>query len=79
MTGDFFQLPPVTKGNEVPFFAFECDAWKKCIQQTVMLNKVFRQKDNREPRYIFHPLFLFSTSSISANVMTMVLQNLSIC
>lgn len=55
MTGDFFQLPPVTKGNEVPFFAFECEAWKKCIQKTVMLNKVFRQKDNRASLSISHP------------------------
>ncbi|THH21407.1 hypothetical protein EW146_g128 [Bondarzewia mesenterica] len=31
VTGDFFQLPPVTKGKEVPFFAFE----------------FFRQKDSR--------------------------------
>ncbi|TFY81866.1 hypothetical protein EWM64_g2151 [Hericium alpestre] len=47
VTGDFFQLPPVTKGNEVPFFAFESEAWKTCIQHTVVLNKVFRQKDNK--------------------------------
>jgi len=46
VTGDFFQLPPVTKGGKQPFFAFECDAWKACIGHTVTLTQVFRQKDD---------------------------------
>jgi PIF1-like helicase len=46
VTGDFFQLPPVTKGGEQPLFAFECDAWKACIGHTVTLTQVFRQKDD---------------------------------
>jgi ATP-dependent DNA helicase PIF1 len=46
VTGDFFQLPPVTKGGQQPFFAFECDAWKACIEHTVTLTQVFRQKDD---------------------------------
>ena len=46
ITGDFFQLPPVTKGGGQPFFAFECDAWKTCIEHTVTLTQVFRQKDD---------------------------------
>jgi ATP-dependent DNA helicase PIF1 len=46
VTGDFFQLPPVTQGGKQPFFAFECDAWKACIEHTVSLTRVFRQKDN---------------------------------
>lgn len=44
VTGDFFQLPPVTKGV-VPTFAFEAKAWKNCIDHTVNLTQVFRQKD----------------------------------
>lgn len=47
VTGDFFQLPPVTGGGKQPFFAFECDAWKACIEHTVSLTRVFRQKDNK--------------------------------
>lgn len=46
ITGDFFQLPPVTKGGAQPFFAFECDAWKACIRHIVTLTQVFRQKDD---------------------------------
>jgi ATP-dependent DNA helicase PIF1 len=46
VTGDFFQLPPVTKTGNQPFFAFECDAWKTCIDHTVTLTQVFRQKDD---------------------------------
>lgn len=45
ITGDFFQLPPVTKGSKVPFFAFESPAWKACIERTVVLQTVYRQKD----------------------------------
>ncbi|KAH0833835.1 hypothetical protein J3R83DRAFT_10999, partial [Lanmaoa asiatica] len=44
VTGDFFQLPPVCKGEV--FFAFESDAWRSCIEHTITLSKVFRQKDN---------------------------------
>lgn len=46
ITGDFFQLPPVTKGNAEPFFAFESLEWKKSIEHTVTLAHVFRQKDH---------------------------------
>lgn len=46
MTGDFFQLPPVTKGGKEPFFAFQSEAWKSCIEHTVTLTQVFRQKDS---------------------------------
>lgn len=44
VTGDFFQLPPVTKGGDVKF-AFEATLWKKTIQRTFNLTKVFRQRD----------------------------------
>ena len=47
ITGDFFQLPPVTKSGVEPFFAFESEAWKKCIDHTVTLTQVYRQKDTR--------------------------------
>jgi ATP-dependent DNA helicase PIF1 len=46
VTGDFFQLPPITKTSVQPFFAFECDAWKGCIEHTVTLTQVFRQRDD---------------------------------
>ncbi|EIW76538.1 hypothetical protein CONPUDRAFT_157726 [Coniophora puteana RWD-64-598 SS2] len=45
VTGDFFQLPPVCKGE--PFFAFESNSWTKCIEHTINLTQVFRQKDNK--------------------------------
>lgn len=47
VTGDFFQLPPVTRSGEEAFFAFQSDAWKECIEHTVPLSRVFRQKDDR--------------------------------
>lgn len=45
ITGDFFQLPPVTMGGSQPRFAFEAKAWKECIEHTVNLTQVFRQSD----------------------------------
>lgn len=47
VTGDFFQLPPVTRSGEETFFAFQSEAWKACIEHTVTLSRVFRQRDDR--------------------------------
>lgn len=44
LTGDFFQLPPVSR--DTVLFCFESEMWKKCIQKTILLTKVFRQKDD---------------------------------
>lgn len=64
MTGDFFQLPPVTKSGKEPFFAFQSEAWKSCIEHTVTLTQVYRQKDGSTflsltPRGLFTPLHLY--------------------
>jgi len=45
VTGDFFQLPPVNKGNTAVKFAFEAATWMQTIKRTIKLTKVFRQKD----------------------------------
>lgn len=45
VTGDFFQLPPVTKGNVQPKFCFEAETWEECIKMQVNLTQVFRQRD----------------------------------
>ncbi|KAG5720073.1 hypothetical protein E4T56_gene8823 [Termitomyces sp. T112] len=45
ITGDFFQLPPVTKGNGQVKFAFEASMWTETIRHTYNLTKVFRQSD----------------------------------
>lgn len=42
-TGDFAQLPPVTRGGVKPKFAFEADAWVTAIRTIVRLTRVFRQ------------------------------------
>lgn len=44
LTGDFFQLPPVSKDGVV--FSFESQTWKNCIQRTILLTQVFRQRDD---------------------------------
>jgi len=45
ITGDFFQLPPVPDGPREMKFAFEAESWSRCIQHTIKLTNVFRQKD----------------------------------
>jgi ATP-dependent DNA helicase PIF1 len=54
VTGDFFQLPPVTKGSEQVKFAFEAELWNESIKHTFNLTKVFRQHDEGTD---IHPLF----------------------
>jgi len=41
LCGDFLQLPPVN----TQYFAFETKAWKATITETIVLKKVFRQKE----------------------------------
>jgi ATP-dependent DNA helicase PIF1 len=45
VTGDFFQLPPVTKLGTPAKFAFEAASWNEAIQRSFNLTKVFRQQD----------------------------------
>jgi len=45
VTGDFFQLPPVPEKNQVAKFAFDAATWNTCIEHTILLTHVFRQKD----------------------------------
>ncbi|KAI5957132.1 PIF1 [Candida jiufengensis] len=54
--GDFYQLPPVVKKHNAEgelnenievIFSFECEAWRKTIQQTIILKEVFRQKGDQ--------------------------------
>ena len=44
LVGDFFQLPPVTKGDESKF-AFESEAWLTTVTSSVELTIIQRQKD----------------------------------
>ena len=45
LVGDFYQLPPVNKGDEATKFAFESDAWKEVITSSIELTEIQRQKD----------------------------------
>lgn len=47
MTGDFFQLPPVSKGNVTTKYAFDANCWASLFgeESQVKLTQVFRQKD----------------------------------
>jgi len=48
LCGDFFQLPPVSRGNpnsDESLYCFDSPLWEKCVDHCVELTKVFRQKD----------------------------------
>jgi ATP-dependent DNA helicase PIF1 len=45
ITGDFFQLPPVPDGGKPSKFAFDANSWNTCIEHTIGLTQVFRQRD----------------------------------
>lgn len=50
ITGDFFQLPPVSKnsnGAEADF-CFNSEAWKEGIQVTYLLTRIYRQSGDME-------------------------------
>jgi ATP-dependent exoDNAse (exonuclease V) alpha subunit len=42
--GDFFQLPPVSRGID-SLFAFQSPVWSRLLHRTVQLKKIFRQED----------------------------------
>ncbi|RLV90878.1 ATP-dependent DNA helicase PIF1 [Spathaspora sp. JA1] len=46
-TGDFFQLPPVSKDGKASF-CFQAKSWNNVIKKTILLRKVFRQKGDNE-------------------------------
>ncbi|OQU97533.1 hypothetical protein CLAIMM_03455 [Cladophialophora immunda] len=52
VTGDFFQLPPVPDRNTSAKFVFEAVTWNTCIQHTILLTHVFRQKDEQFARML---------------------------
>ncbi|OAP62738.1 hypothetical protein AYL99_01965 [Fonsecaea erecta] len=52
VTGDFFQLPPVPDKNTTAKFVFEAVTWNTCIQHTILLTHVFRQKDEHFARML---------------------------
>ncbi|KAF3904134.1 hypothetical protein AA313_de0203748 [Arthrobotrys entomopaga] len=45
VTGDFFQLPPVPDNGKMAKFAFEANTWANCVDHTILLTHIFRQKD----------------------------------
>jgi ATP-dependent DNA helicase PIF1 len=46
MTGDFLQLPPVSKSTTRKPYAFEARSWKAVVQREMELTRVFRQGDH---------------------------------
>jgi len=47
LSGDFFQLPPISQSNDSKRFAWQSPSWKALNLQTCYLEKKFRQDDNQ--------------------------------
>jgi len=45
LVGDFCQLPPVSEGENASY-CFERPVWNQCINQTIELKQIYRQKTN---------------------------------
>lgn len=45
--GDFYQLPPICKDHDMDTgkFCFESDLWQQTFKKTIVLTKIYRQKD----------------------------------
>ena len=46
LSGDFFQLPPISRSTDGKRFAWQSPAWKELDLQTCYLEKKFRQNDD---------------------------------
>ncbi len=47
LVGDFAQLPPVTKDKKIMNkFCFQSKIWSEVVQESIILDEVFRQKDD---------------------------------
>lgn len=44
--GDFFQLPPVAKGNMRGEYVFDSKSWEDTVEEIIVLKTVFRQKSD---------------------------------
>ena len=60
----------MSKSGVEPFFAFESEAWKECIDHTVTLTHVYPQKDIRKITFLFIRL-------TAAHILITVAQNSS--
>lgn len=58
LVGDFFQLPPVSRGKERLLFAYESGAWKELNPVVCYLTEQYRQRDK---------IFLSALSAIRTN------------
>lgn len=47
LSGDFFQLPPISQSNDSKRFSWQSPSWKMLDLQTCYLQKKFRQDDNQ--------------------------------
>lgn len=67
VSGDFFQLPPVSANANERGFCFETEAWRKCFRSSVVLKNGYRQSD---------PVFLGILNQIRHGICTSYAESL---
>jgi ATP-dependent DNA helicase PIF1 len=67
LVGDFFQLPPVSKGKKQPKFAFEVSSWQNCLKHSFLLATIHRQKEDKLVNFL-NQIRLGETSSLDLKV-----------
>lgn len=64
LSGDWLQLAPVFKGDEVQAFAFHSEVWAAANIKTVLLKKVVRQQDDDPLLTVLNDVRVGDTSSL---------------
>ncbi|CCH60117.1 hypothetical protein TBLA_0C03130 [Henningerozyma blattae CBS 6284] len=80
LTGDFFQLPPVNKNraeNSKTAFCFQSRMWKNCIERTILLTEVFRQRDDDELVSILNSIRLGEINPKMSSVLKSLERNIA--
>lgn len=48
LCGDFCQLPPVSRHHDRIHFCFQTPAWTRCIHESILLTKIYRQRKDQD-------------------------------
>ena len=68
LSGDFFQLPPVSKEKKIQRFAYQIDLWERADLKVCYLSEKFRQKEGEELLSILEEIRSGSVSEESMEI-----------
>ncbi len=68
LSGDFFQLPPIVKGEDAVFYVDSSQAWKKMNARICYLEEQYRQNDDRSFEKILNEIRSGAVSSTTRKI-----------